>query len=155
MQKRNILAIIGLSAAIFVGVATAHEIANPAIKARTSLMQLYANELGQLGAMAKGTVEYDAQAASSAANNLVLLTQLDQSKFWPAGSDSSSDSTTRALPELWQNFPDVMAKGQVLTDAALAMKAAAGTDLAALQAAMGPLGGACGSCHKAYRAPAE
>lgn len=152
MQKRTILATLGLSAAICVGVATAHEISNPAIKARTSLMQLYASNLGQLGAMAKGAAEYDAQAASSAADNLVLLTQLDQSTFWPAGSDTDADFSTRALPELWQNFPDVMTKSKALADAAIVMKNAAGTDLAALQGAMGALGGACSSCHKAYRA---
>jgi len=33
------------------------------------------------------------------------------------------------------------------------MADAAGFDLASLQAAMGPLGGACSDCHKAYRAP--
>jgi len=60
---------------------------------------------------------------------------------------------TRALPALWENFPDLMTKGKALADAAAGMADAAGTDLASLQAAMGPLGGACSACHKAYRAP--
>ena len=41
-----------------------------AVKARQSVMKLYSFSLGQLGAMAKGEVEYDSAAASAAANNL-------------------------------------------------------------------------------------
>jgi len=73
--------------------------------------------------------------------------------LWPAGSDADSAEGTRALPDIWSNFPDVAAKGAMMREAADAMAAAAGTDLASLQAAMGPLGAACGGCHKPYRAP--
>ncbi|MEP3428833.1 MAG: cytochrome c, partial [Roseibium sp.] len=38
-----------------------------AIKVRKALMSLYAWNLGQLGAMAKGEVDYDAEAAKTAA----------------------------------------------------------------------------------------
>ena len=59
----------------------------------------------------------------------------------------------RALPDLWENQDDVMKKAAALSEAAAAMEMAAGTSLEALQGAMGPLGGACGGCHKTYRAP--
>ena len=62
---------------------------------------------------------------------------------------------SKVVAELWQNMPDVMSKGADLVTAATAMEVAAGTDLASLQAAMGPLGGACGACHKAYRVPSN
>ncbi|WP_299353152.1 cytochrome c [uncultured Shimia sp.] len=153
MKRVSFVTALGLTATIFLGAATAHETDNPAVTARMAIMQLYANNLGQLGAMAKGNVEYSADAATAAANNLGLLVQLDQSTLWPAGTDTDSISNTRALPEIWQNFPDVMAKGKALSEAVTAMQAAAGTDLASLQGAMGALGGACGACHKAYRAP--
>ena len=125
----------------------------PAIKARQAQMQLYAFNLGTLGAMAQEKMPYDAAMASTAANNLAALAKLDQSMMWPAGSDADSAEGSRALPEIWANFEDVAAKGQAMRDAADAMAAAAGTDLASLQAAMGPLGGSCGGCHKPYRAP--
>ena len=92
--------------------AIADEAQHPAVKARHAIMNLYANNIGQLGAMAKGAVDYDAKAASKAANNLVLLVQLDQSTLWPQGTDNVAMAGTRALPALWQNFPDVGAKGQ-------------------------------------------
>jgi cytochrome c556 len=45
-----------------------------AIEARQSKMTLYAFNLGLLGGMAKGDIEYDAQAAGLAAKNLAALT---------------------------------------------------------------------------------
>lgn len=153
MNKKITLAVAGLVTATVIGTAIAHEGNNPAVKARTSIMQLYAFNLGTLGAMAKGEMDYNAEAATSAANNLVTLTQIDQSAMWPAGSDSDSDPNSRALPSMWQNFPDVMAKGAAMSEAAVAMQAAAGQDLDALRAAIGGVGGACSACHKAYRVP--
>jgi len=126
---------------------------NPAVKARQAVMQLNAFNLGILGAMAKGAMDYDAAAAQGAADNLVALAALDTSAMWVPGTDDMSIDGTRALPTLWDNLPDVMAKGTALSQAAQGMADAAGTDLASLQAAMGPLGAACGGCHKAYRAP--
>ena len=52
-----------------------------AIKARKSVMQLYAHSLGILGAMAKGEAEYDAAQAAAAANNLKAVANLDQSSI--------------------------------------------------------------------------
>ncbi len=153
MRKRTLLAVSGTAIALALGVAIAHEADHPAVKARTSIMQLYANNLGPLGAMAKGDMAYDADAASKAANNLALLVQLDQSRLWPQGTDADSISGTRALPAIWQNFPDVAEKGQALAQAVNAMQAAAGADLEALRGAMGAIGKACGDCHETYRAP--
>lgn len=126
---------------------------NPAVKARQAVMQLYSFNLSQLGAMAKGNVDYNAETASAAAQNLVALTKINQSAMWPQGTDSESSATSRALPAIWSNFGDVSAKNQAFVDAAMAMETAAGTDLASLQAAMGALGGSCSGCHKAYRGP--
>lgn len=142
---------------VLVGASTlpllAQDALDGAIKARQSQMQLYAFNLGQLGAMAKGSVDYDADAAKAAAGNLVKLTSLAAGPMWLPGSDNSAKTNSRALPELWQNFPDVGAKAKAAADAAVALEMAAGTSLEALQGAMGAMGGACGACHKAYRAP--
>lgn len=153
MMKKSSIFAAGLLSLAVVGTAIAQDSENPAVKARTSIMQLYAFNLGTLGAMAKGEAEYDAEAATRAANNIVVVSQIDQSAMWPAGSDNGSDPSTRALPAIWENFADVGAKGQALADAAVAMQAAAGQDVEALKGAMGQLGGACSACHKAYRAP--
>lgn len=140
-----------LIASLFAGSAFADAATDRAIKARQSLMQLYAFNLGALGAMAKGTVEYDADAASAIAANLVSLSTLSPAGLWPQGSDIGSYPNTAALPEIWTMYPDIASKSKALSDAATAMKIAAGTDLAALRGAMKPMGGACGGCHKTYR----
>ena len=124
-----------------------------AIKARQSQMQLYAFNLGVLGAMAKEEVPYDAAAASGAANNLAALASMSQAWYWLPGSDSDSVEGTRALPAIWAADSKIGDKGQDFVDAVSAMQSAAGTDLAALQAAMGAVGKSCGSCHETYRKP--
>ncbi len=150
-------AVLGL--AILAGAATGQDAAQKALvdatKARHAQMGLYSFNLGILGAMAKGEVPYDAAAASAAAGNLAALAQLDQTHIWPEGSDELGVDGSRAMAEIWENMPDVMAKNDDLVTAAKAMEGAAGTDLASLQAAMGPVGEACGACHKAYRVPSN
>ncbi len=121
-----------------------------AIKARQGQMQLYAHNLGVLGAMAKGDMDYNAETAQAAADNLLAVSGLNAMTMWPQGSDNSLGNN-RASPDIWTNFPDVVTKAGALSTAAGDMAAAAGKDLDGLRAAMGPLGGACGACHKAYR----
>ena len=124
-----------------------------AVKARQGIMNFYAMNLGVLGAMAKGDRAYDAAAATRAAANIAAVAGTDQSMLWPEGSDEMAMDGSRALPDIWANMGDVGAKAGDFVQAAMAMETAAGTDLAALQEGMKALGGACGACHKAYRAP--
>ncbi|WP_069299973.1 c-type cytochrome [Neptunicoccus sediminis] len=140
---------IVLTAGVFTP-ATANE---AAIKARQSLMQLYAFNLGQLGAMAKGTMEYNAESAQAAADNLLAAASMNQMAMWPEGTDNvAMPGKTAALPEIWTTFPKIAENGQALVAAAETMAGVAGQDLAALQGAMGDIGKSCGGCHKAYRA---
>lgn len=124
-----------------------------AVKARNAQMQLYSFNLATLGAMAKAETPYDVEAASAAADNLAALASLNQRGYWLPGTDSESIEGSRALPAIWAEGSDVATKGGDFVAAVEAMQAAAGTDLAALQAAMGSLGGSCSACHKAFRAP--
>lgn len=121
-----------------------------AIEARQAHMGLYAYNLGVLGGMAQDKIEYDADMASAAAANVLALATMDQSRYWPQGSDTSVEGSA-ALPELWANIDDAISKGQDLAMAAEAMNVAAGQGLDELKAAMGGLGGACGACHRSYR----
>ncbi len=143
---------IGLAASAMAG-SHADKAISDAVTARQSHMKLNAFNLGLLGNMAKGAIPYDAEAAAKAAANLAALSRMDQSRMWPAGSDEMSIDNTRALPDMWNNMGQVMAIAGDLVKATAAMETAAGAGLESLQAAMGPLGGACGACHKAFRAP--
>ncbi len=152
MRFISVSLVAALAAGVAVAQATPEELA-AAVEARHNHMKSYAGALGMLGKMAKGEVAYDAAAATDAATKLVELSSLDQSGFWLPGTEAGAIADSEALPALFENLDDYAKRTAALNAAAVAMQAAAGTDLAALQAAMGPLGGACGNCHETYRKP--
>lgn len=143
------LATLGMTTA---AIGESHVEKNPAVEARQSLMHLLAFNIGTLGAMAKGQMEYDAEAASAAASNLATLATVNQMAMWPEGTDNASIEGTAALPAIWEEGSDIGAKVTALQEATAALASTAGDGLEAVQAGMGPVGAACGACHKAYRA---
>ena len=148
-------AALALALAVFVGsgVASAQEDHSGAVKARQAYMQLNGFFMGQLAAIAKGQVPYDAAQASGVAKSLLALATMDAGAMWPAGSDNAAlPGKTRAKPELWTTFPAVMEKATALSAALETMVVAAGTDLASLQGAFGAVGAGCGGCHRPFRA---
>jgi len=154
MSLRN--KFIALSALAAMGVSATVAIAQdlPAsVQARKGQFQIMALNVGVLGNMARGNAEYDAATASAAASNLVAVSMLDQSFHWPEGTDNMTIDGTRALPAIWENLPDVVAKWQAFGAAATGLSAEAGNGLEAMRTALGPVGGTCGACHDAYRAP--
>lgn len=145
--------LLGLAGTVAFGgavLAASHADVEGAIKARQSHMQLYAHNLGILGNMAKGDVEFDADAAQAAADNLATLAKLNQGTYWVMGSSTEDTDKTRALPAIWESGSDIGEKAGALVEASEAMAANAGT-LEGVQANMRALGGACGSCHEDYR----
>ena len=127
---------------------------NPAVSARNAHMQLYSFNLGTLGAMAKGEVEYDADAAAAAAGNLAALSSLNQSAYWVPGTSSEDlPGESRAKPEIWQAGSTAGEIGASFAEAAAALAAVAGDGKDAMAGALGAVGKGCGDCHKAYRAP--
>lgn len=125
---------------------------NPAVKARKAHMQLYAHNIGVLGGMARGNIEYDADAAIAAASNLAAIASVDQTSYWVDGTDSDSlPGESKALPVLFENLDDVAARNAELEAAAEALVATAGDGLEAVQAGVGPIGRTCGACHEAYQ----
>lgn len=124
------------------------------IKARQAVMQLYAFNLGQLGAMAKGDVAYDADKAGVAAANLNALVNMNNGAMWPQGSHMKANpGVTWAKEENWTMYPKAAEKGMALKAAAATMASEAGKGLDALRAAIGPVGGSCQGCHETFRAP--
>lgn len=124
-----------------------------AIKARQGQFQMLALNVATLGGMAQGRVPYDAGQAQEAADNLFHITRNTQLGMWPEGSDNAAATGTRALPAIWEDNAAFLERYVALQDAAAAMQTAAGTDLAALQGALGGLGGTCQACHQLFRAP--
>lgn len=124
---------------------------DPAVEARQGQFKLFAHNFGVLGSMAQGRIDYDAEAAQTAADNLFHLTRHDQGTLWPEGTDSMSIDDTRANPDIWDNLDDFVTKFGALQDAAEGLQGVAGDGLDAMQAGFGPTAAACQACHQAYR----
>ncbi len=126
-----------------------------AIKARIAHMDMYGFNIGIVAAMAKGKTEYDAKAASDAADNLLALANIKGGAMWPQGSSQSDPGLadkTRAKSEIWTTYPKVVERNKDMVKAAEKFAGLAGQDLKSLRAGIKDLGAACKGCHKEFRA---
>ena len=143
---------LALAAACGIGAVAAQSIEDT-VAARQGQFKLFAAHVGPLVGMAQGNIEYDAETAQIAADNLARLVELDQAFLWPEGSDNASIDGTRALPVIWEDPDGFVARLTALQEGAAAMQAVAGDGLDAVRGALGGVGGACSACHEDYRAP--
>lgn len=82
------------------------------------------------------------------AQNIATVAATLPSHF-PQGSDTDDDE---ASAKIWENWEDFAAHAKTLeTEATMLASAAQGGDMATIGAQFEKVGGACGSCHKAYR----
>lgn len=145
-----------LAASLAAGAAFGASHAMEQQKAREDLMKVMGQNLGILGKMAKGEMDFDSAAAATAADALhEAALKVTADEMWEEGIDSMSVDDSRALPAIWENYADFQEKQASLISAIEGAQAATGEGLQAVQASMGDLGAACGGCHKAYRKPEE
>lgn len=123
------------------------------VEIRHRLMLKMAFDLGKLGAIAKGETLFDSAVATKAAANISAIASVLGMDQFPAGPEGDAALDSFALPVIWANPDDFDLKVKSLNDASATMKDAVAKDGDAVKAAMATLGGACGSCHKAYRQP--
>ncbi len=150
------LLVVAVSALIFGNMSSAISAGefDRQIKARQAVMQLYAFNLGILGAMAKGDTEYNAEQAGIAAASLNALANMNIGAMWPQGSHMKANpGITWAKEENWTDYPKASEKAKAMKDAVAKMATDAGNGIDALRAAMGPVGGSCKGCHDDFRAP--
>lgn len=143
-----------VAAGAFAATAVADGHLEGAVKARQALMTVNSFNLGPLGAMAKGEMEYDAEIAATNAKNLEMLAKMNTGAMWPEGSDNAAlgEDKTRALPAAWAADSKVMEKHQDWVDATTQLVAVAGDGLDAMKPAVAGVGKSCGGCHDLYRA---
>ncbi|MCE0504840.1 MULTISPECIES: c-type cytochrome [unclassified Roseivivax] len=122
------------------------------LKARQGQFRILAINLGILGDMAKGEVDYSAEAAQDAADSIQAISMVNQPPLWPEGSGADSRDGTRAKAEIWGDFDDFTSKWAALGEQATALQASAGDGREAVGAGLRELGGACKACHDSYRA---
>jgi cytochrome c556 len=146
-----VAAIAGLT---FLATATAgDDPLEDAIKARRGFMQVVVFNVGPLFGMAKGKIDYDAEAAATYASNLKAAAMMNNGALWPEGSANEFYSgVTRALPEIWTTYPKVSEANQAWKDATNEVADVAGNGLDALRSKIGAVGDSCKGCHDDFRA---
>lgn len=143
---------LGLSAALLASPLAAQDL-NGAVKARNGQMSIISYNLGLLGAMAKNQIDYDADLAVGAAENVAAAAGMSIAALWVEGSDNGAHPTSRANPNIWSDMADFSAKMDALTEAAAAAAGSVGSGLEAVGPALGAMGGTCKACHQTYRGP--
>ena len=128
------------------GMAVAQQATDPTVVAWNDLMRKNAAAAKTLGGMAGGKIAFDAAAAEAAKAALIADAKATPAAFQTQASDPAS----KALPAIWTNWDDFVAKAGALANAAEAMDVSSAESIGA---GMGAVGGACGACHKAYQAP--
>lgn len=119
---------------------------DPTVIAWKELMRANAGAAKVLGDMASGATAFDQAAAEAAKARLI-----EDAKATPAAFQTeASDPASRALPAIWANWDDFVAKAGGLAAAAEALDTASAETIGA---GMGAIGGTCAACHRAYQMP--
>lgn len=119
-----------------------------AVKYRQGLFTVLGAHTQKMGAMAKGDVPFDKQAAEQQAVLIELLSKQLNSAF-PPGSDIAP---TKAKPDIWQDAAGFKSKSDDLQNTAGKLVAASKSgDLAAFKAAFSNMSQSCKACHDGYR----
>jgi cytochrome c556 len=122
------------------------------LKARQGEMQLRSFNAGPLFGMSKGKIEYDAELASTLANNLKTQLSLNMSRAWKEGTHNEAyPGKTTALPKVWTTYPEISNYGKKYKEAVNALAGAAGNGLDALKPKVSALGTTCKGCHDEFR----
>lgn len=121
-----------------------------ALTARQGYMKMMAINMGMLSGMAKGEIEYNAEAAAKAGANLQALGGYDMPSLFIEGT-STADMDSEALPAIWDNTEDFSAKFVKFQEAAAAAGPTLGNGVEAVGPALQQLGGSCKACHDDYR----
>jgi cytochrome c556 len=126
--------------------------AKDTVEARQGFYKLLGANMGVFASMAKGQVDYSAEAAQAAADNMGVLTTYNVAHLYAPGTSSDDVAGSRALPAIWSDFAGVQEKGAAFVAAVKNMQAEAGKGKGEMTAALGQLGGTCKACHSNYRA---
>jgi cytochrome c556 len=151
MRKTLVVAVIGaLAAGAMVGGATIAWAQADVIKERQEDRKQAAAAMRAI----KGIIDAKGPTAG-AVEQAAKLKQLQVAfeKMFPAGSDKGD---TKALPTVWSDSAGFQAANKAADAAYDKIATAAGSgDMAALTAAFGETGKACGACHEKFRAKAN
>ena len=150
-MKRSLLLTTGLAIALGAGTALAQVKPEIMVKQRQAAMTLQAKYLGGMVPMAQGKVPFRADVVAYNASLLDALSRMPWDGFAESTKDIR-DVKTAALPAVWNEpakFKQAQDNFHNAVDALV--RASKGGDEAAMKAAIGGVGKACGACHQDFR----
>lgn len=122
------------------------------VKQRTAAMTLQGKYFGPLGAMAQGKAPYNGDVVARNAGFLEALSKMP----WDGFDASTKGEKTKALPEVFSDAAGFKTAADNLQSTVSKLAAASkGGNEAAVKAAIGDVGKACGGCHDKYRQKAQ
>lgn len=119
-------------------------VTDPVVLARMEAMKRIGGNVKVIGDMAKGEAAFDADAVQTALNAI----QAEAAEIPAYFEQQILVDGSEALPAIWQNWDDFVAKSSDLEVAAGSLNVSSADDLGA---ALQQIGGACAGCHKSYR----
>jgi cytochrome c556 len=130
--------------------ASSQKQADTAVQFRQAVLQLVRSNMGPLGAMAKGQIEYDAEVMSKNALRIQQLATMMDDYF--ALNTSKFSVKTSASDKIWEEMDDFSAKSNDMIDAAANLqKIALAKDEDNYRKAIGTLGATCKACHDKFK----
>lgn len=119
------------------------------VKQRQAAMALQGKYFGPLGGMAQGKVPYDKKIVVRNAGYLSVLTKMP----WDGFDPSTANEKSVALPEVYSDNAKFKKAADDMQAAVAKLVAVSKgkKDEAAIKAAIGALGKACGACHDNFR----
>jgi cytochrome c556 len=146
MKKRLLLT--GLALALGAGTALAQVKPEIMVKQRQAAMTLQGKYFGPMAGMAQGKIPYRADVVAYNASLLDALSRMP----WDGFDASTKDVKSAALPAIWGDAAKFkQAQDNFHSAVDTLVKASKGGDEAAMKAAIGGVGKACGGCHENFR----
>lgn len=146
---------LSLSAALLLPITAQAADPEDAIEYRQSALHVMAWQLGPLGAMAQGDIDYDEDVFAARTANLSAVAGLPWEGFMEGtlrGDDHGADTDALAvIADNWDDFEERQSSMQQEIDT-LAQLSEDGADFADLRRQVGAVANSCRSCHDEYRA---
>jgi cytochrome c556 len=149
MKFKHVLAAIALTTcAVSVSANTAFKEPSDAIKYRQAAFSMISVQIGDMGAMLKGKVPFDAEQFKMRANNAAALSKMP----WEAFYEGTDKGDTAALAAVWSENETFMNKATAFASYADKLAVAAQTgDKAVIGKAFGAWAKGCKDCHKQFK----
>lgn len=147
-------AMIIVAAGLFMSSAAKADLFDPedAVEYRQALYQVISAQVGVMGGMVRGDLDFDGEEISKRANNVAKIAGMLPETYFPATREVA-DSNMRG--RAWNNMEDFQSKGQAFGKALeelIAASSASDFDQGKARPVVGALVQSCRNCHDDYRA---